>query len=220
MAALSSSFLQIVIPSSTETTKNSEFSKGLKQNSGRVCCSSKEGSPILKFAVSGVTELLRILSWRSPRSNETAKQPSDERLSVRDIEDLVAIIESDYQRAYFLTGNFTSTIYAEDCLFEDPTIKFSGRDLYKRNLELLVPFFDHPFLVLKEIKKCISFEVKCIQASWKLRTYLKLPWRPLISIEGTTDYYLDEELKVRGSCLTDIQIWCCEAQEVNQKTQA
>ncbi|KAF3775667.1 hypothetical protein EJ110_NYTH49929 [Nymphaea thermarum] len=29
----------------------------------------------------------------------------------------------------------------------------SGRDLYKRNLELLVPFFDHPFLELKEIKK-------------------------------------------------------------------
>lgn len=26
-------------------------------------------------------------------------------------------------------GNFSPEIYAEDCIFEDPTIRFSGKDL-------------------------------------------------------------------------------------------
>jgi hypothetical protein len=32
--------------------------------------------------------------------------------------------------SYFVChlGNFTSSIYAEDCIFEDPTIKFSGKN--------------------------------------------------------------------------------------------
>ncbi|MCL7022783.1 hypothetical protein MKW94_020755, partial [Papaver nudicaule] len=69
------------------------------------------------------------------------------------IDDVVSILQSDYENAYFLTGNFTSAIYTEDCIFEDPTIKFSGRDLYSRNLKLLVPFFDCPSLILQQIDK-------------------------------------------------------------------
>ncbi|KAH9303211.1 hypothetical protein KI387_014794, partial [Taxus chinensis] len=50
-------------------------------------------------------------------------QPSD--VSVADVDDLIAVLESDYKRSYFLTGKFTTSIYAEDCWFLDPTIKFN-----------------------------------------------------------------------------------------------
>lgn len=96
----------------------------------------------------------------------------------------------------FNLGLFTSGIYAEDCVFEDPTIKFRGRDLYSRNLQLLVPFFDSPSIKLEKIEKGNDSNAGVIVAYWKLRTSLKLPWQPLISVDGKTVYDLDEQLKI------------------------
>ncbi|RVW27441.1 hypothetical protein CK203_094345 [Vitis vinifera] len=73
---------------------------------------------------------------------------------------------------------------------------YSGKDLYSRNLKLLVPFFDHPSIALQKIEKGSNSETKFVLASWKLRTYLKLPWRPLISIAGSTVYDLNDEFKI------------------------
>ncbi|XP_058073747.1 uncharacterized protein LOC131222619 isoform X2 [Magnolia sinica] len=169
----------------------------------RFRCSStggqdKEDTPrLLKIAVSGVTELLRLLRSGSQTLNrEDYTNNARDEPSVRRIDDVISILQSDYERAYFLTGNFTSAIYAEDCSFEDPTIKFRGKDLYSRNLELLVPFFDTPSLVLRKIEKGVNDDMEFVVATWALRTYLKLPWRPLISIEGTTVYDLDDEFKI------------------------
>ncbi|CDP08555.1 unnamed protein product [Coffea canephora] len=130
-----------------------------------------------------------------------------------------------------MSGHFTSAIYADECTFEDPTIKFQGRDLYSRNLKLLVPFFDNPSIFLKEIKKILHstlleilfyFELplklkwkginpkaKYIIASWKLRTHLILPWRPLILIDGTTTYDIDDQLRV----IRHVESWKISALE-------
>ncbi|CAN1261693.1 hypothetical protein LINPERPRIM_LOCUS10953 [Linum perenne] len=35
-----------------------------------------------------------------------------------------------------------------------------------------------------------------ILATWKLRTYLRLPWRPLVSIDGVTVYELNEDFQI------------------------
>uniref|UniRef100_A0A452ZEY8 Plastid lipid-associated protein/fibrillin conserved domain-containing protein n=2 Tax=Aegilops tauschii subsp. strangulata TaxID=200361 RepID=A0A452ZEY8_AEGTS len=150
--------------------------------------------PIVRAAVSAVTELLRALSPKKPRQAVEAVDAELE--SPRSVEEVVAVLEADYRRAYFLTGNFTLDIYAEDCLFEDPTIKFRGRSRYSQNLDLLVPFFDSPSLQLENIDKGLRVDTKFIIATWTLRTYLKLPWRPLIAIRGNTTYDLDEEYKV------------------------
>ncbi|XP_059312195.1 uncharacterized protein LOC132063593 isoform X3 [Lycium ferocissimum] len=115
---------------------------------------------------------------------------------VSNVDDVLKIIKSDYEKSYFVTGLFTSRIYAEDCTFEDPTIKFRGRDLYFRNLQLLVPFFDSPSIELEKIEKGNDSNAEVIVAYWKLRTSLKLPWRPLISVDGKTVYDLDEQLKI------------------------
>ncbi|KAK9293067.1 hypothetical protein L1049_021051 [Liquidambar formosana] len=129
------------------------------------------------------------------RSDVVSYKQSDG-FSVSGIGDVLMILKSDYENAYFVTGNFTSEIYAEDCVFEDPTIKFRGKELYSRNLKLLVPFFDRPSIGLQNIEKGIKSETNFVLARWKLRTYLKLPWRPLISIDGSTVYELDKEFKI------------------------
>ncbi|XP_019439952.1 PREDICTED: uncharacterized protein LOC109345420 isoform X1 [Lupinus angustifolius] len=152
---------------------------------------------ILKVVVSGVTELLRLFSpslQTSDLSRDIEKQKDE--FSVSSVDDVVVIIESDYGKAYFVTGNFTSSIYTEDCIFEDPTIKFRGRELYARNLKLLVPFFDCASIKLQKIEKDVDSDTNFVLATWKLRTNLKLPWRPLISIDGRTLYELDEDFKI------------------------
>uniref|UniRef100_A0A803KPM3 Uncharacterized protein n=2 Tax=Chenopodium quinoa TaxID=63459 RepID=A0A803KPM3_CHEQI len=152
----------------------------------------------------------------------------EEDLLISGVDDVLGILKSDYDNAYFVTdcmhldivhaqdeacgyrGNsynlricdhsyawiFTSSMYIEDCLFEDPTIKFHGRELYSRNLQLLVPFFEQPSIVLKSIEKGVDAERDFVLATWSLRTYLKLPWKPLIAIEGSTTYDLNDEYKI------------------------
>ncbi|KAF0907069.1 hypothetical protein E2562_014671 [Oryza meyeriana var. granulata] len=126
------------------------------------CSSGSPGSggdggtpPLVRAAVSAVTELLRVVSPKNQRDDALQKgAPRGADLDLpRSVDDVVAVLEADYQRAYFLTGNFTPDIYTEDCLFEDPTIKFRGRSRYSQNLDLLVPFFDSPSLELENIKK-------------------------------------------------------------------
>ncbi|AES61264.1 putative NTF2-like domain-containing protein [Medicago truncatula] len=156
-----------------------------------------ETPQVLKIAVSGVTELLRLFSppqQTSVLSDDIEKQNNDS--TVSSVEDVLIIIKSDYDNDYFVTGNFTSSIYTENCIFEDPTIKFSGRDLYARNLKLLVPFFDCASIKLLKIEKEVESDTNFLRASWKLRTNLKLPWRPLIAIDGSTSYELNEDFKI------------------------
>ncbi|KAG4983493.1 hypothetical protein JHK87_028242 [Glycine soja] len=154
-----------------------------------------ETPQILKIAVSGVTELLRLFS---PSSHQTSleKQRDQIEFPASSVDDVLRIIKSDYDNAYFVTGNFSSSIYAENCIFEDPTIKFRGRELYARNLKLLVPFFDSASIILQKIDKDVDSDTNFVLASWKLRTNLKLPWRPLISIDGSTVYQLNEDYKI------------------------
>ncbi|GMI94185.1 hypothetical protein like AT3G04890 [Hibiscus trionum] len=176
-----------------------------RAHGGARCCSvspetenKTKTPPLLRLAVSGVTELLRFFS-SSTQDNGADHQLNtgdSEGISVSDVADVLRILKADYENAYFVTGNFTSAIYAEDCIFEDPTIKFRGKELYSRNLKLLVPFFDSPSIGLQKIEKGANMETNFVLATWRLRTYLKLPWRPLISIDGSTLYELDEKLKI------------------------
>ncbi|CAI9102534.1 OLC1v1000817C1 [Oldenlandia corymbosa var. corymbosa] len=173
---------------------------------GVQCCSSDPQSSqrkqaqtpkFLKLAVTGVTELIRLFSPHVQERMDTVKGRVDS-IKVSDIDDILRVIKSDYEKAYFVTGVFTEEIYADNCTFEDPTIKFQGRDLYLRNLKLLVPFFDNPSIILNKIEKVLTSDRENIVASWRLRTCLKLPWRPIILVNGKTVYDIDEELRVMG----------------------
>uniref|UniRef100_A0A2N9IC21 Uncharacterized protein n=1 Tax=Fagus sylvatica TaxID=28930 RepID=A0A2N9IC21_FAGSY len=136
-----------------------------KRSSSRPRCSSttpdnKTKTPqILKLTVTGVTELLRLFSSNQTRLERESDKEREE-IAVSGIDDVVMILKSDYENAYFVTGVFTCAIYAQDCIFEDPTIRFRGKELYSRNLKLLVPFFDNPSIGLQKIKKVVILYVK------------------------------------------------------------
>ncbi|XP_074311471.1 uncharacterized protein LOC141647248 [Silene latifolia] len=158
---------------------------------------SKNQTPsLLKFAVSTVTEVLRIFSSGNNNGMDKVMTKEKEEFSVSGVDDVLDILKSDYDNAYFVTGTFSSSIYDGDCLFEDPTIKFRGTELYSRNIQLLVPFFEQPSIVLKNIDKGVNSDRDFVLATWSLRTYLKLPWRPLIAVEGSTIYDLNDEYKI------------------------
>ncbi|XP_047157625.1 uncharacterized protein LOC124828383 isoform X1 [Vigna umbellata] len=172
---------------------NTKVPKSMKIYASMNKESESETPQMLKIVVSGVTELLRVFS---PSFDQASFEKQRDEFPISTVDDVLSIIKSDYDNAYFVTGNFTSSIYAEDCMFEDPTIKFRGRELYARNLKLLVPFFDRASIILQNIEKDVDSDRKFVLASWKLRTNLKLPWRPLISIDGSTIYELNEDYRI------------------------
>ncbi|KAF3611645.1 hypothetical protein DY000_02051461 [Brassica cretica] len=171
----------------------------------------KRTPAILKWAVGGVTEVLRLFSVASSpsttlRINEDKSYSED---SALDVDDVMEILRSDYGNAYFVTGIFTTEIYSDDCIFADPTISFQGTELYERNLRLLVPFLEDASIELQNMDKSELSQGNYIRATWKLRTYLKLPWRPLISIDGSTVYELDRDFKI----VKHVENWSVSAVE-------
>ncbi|RLN33884.1 zeta-carotene desaturase, chloroplastic/chromoplastic [Panicum miliaceum] len=110
----------------------------------------------------------RLLCWKLKQGEASDPPPCGS------VDDVLAVLRDDYRRAYFLTG----------------------LSRYSQNLDLLVPFFDSPSLELESIEKGLRVETKFVKATWKLRTYLRLPWRPLIAIRGNTTYDLNEDYKV------------------------
>ncbi|XP_021742291.1 uncharacterized protein LOC110708468 isoform X2 [Chenopodium quinoa] len=136
--------------------------------------SKKQTPQLLKFAVNGVTEFLRLFSSFNNNRMDVVVAKGEEDFLISGVDDVLGILKSDYDNAYFVTG----------------------RELYSRNLQLLVPFFEQPSIVLKSIEKGVDADRDFVLANWSLRTYLKLPWRPLIAIEGSTTYDLNDEYKI------------------------
>ncbi|GKV40215.1 hypothetical protein SLEP1_g47885 [Rubroshorea leprosula] len=146
---------------------------------GARCCSAAPGNgngsktpQLLKLAVSGVTELLR------PFSFSEARYPS--------LSSVWMAAQLNHSGADLVVGG---------CLLE--WFLFC-KQLYSRNLKLLLPFFESPSIGLQTIEKGVNLETNFVLAKWRLRTYLKLPWRPLISIsiDGSTFYELDDKFMI------------------------
>jgi Uncharacterized conserved protein (DUF2358) len=96
-------------------------------------------------------------------------------------------------------GVIDDSIYDPDCFFGDPTISFTGLDLWKRNLQLLVPFLVKPRIDLHSIERIQTGNHRetdsatQILAEWTLDTGLALPWRPRVCVRGRTLYTLAKE---------------------------
>ena len=166
--------------------------------------SSTEGdglvNTLVKGAVSGITEALRLVILPSPGMTE---QLESKVATLTCVQDVVEVLKEDYDRAYFVTGVLSDGIYTTDCFFADPTISFRGVELWKNNLQLLVPFLIDPSIELISMESRTDMDNNgssprntVVYASWVLCTDLALPWRPRIFVNGRTIYELNEEYKI------------------------
>ncbi|GIL87599.1 hypothetical protein Vretimale_14712 [Volvox reticuliferus] len=156
----------------------------------------QKDNPLTIGIVSVMTETLRLLGVGRDRYQAVAATPPKNRpLRHGDVAGLMRRITADFKQAYLVTGVLDDSIYDPDCFFADPTVAFSGVDLWKRNLALLVPFLEQPLVELRDIRRLGRNDegAEVVRAEWRLQTLLRLPWRPLIDIDGATEYTLNPE---------------------------
>eukprot|EP00238_Polyblepharides_amylifera_P009049 CAMPEP_0196586706 /NCGR_PEP_ID=MMETSP1081-20130531/55295_1 /TAXON_ID=36882 /ORGANISM="Pyramimonas amylifera, Strain CCMP720" /LENGTH=234 /DNA_ID=CAMNT_0041908677 /DNA_START=121 /DNA_END=822 /DNA_ORIENTATION=+ len=117
------------------------------------------------------------------------------------IEKVKDILEDDLAVGqYFITGNLTKEIFADDCRFKDPTNDIVGLARYVKALGIL---FD-PDNSSVELRSIEVVGDRTIQATWTLGGTLKLPWKPVIDrIQGQTIYTLNES----GLIQVQEQVW-------------
>ena len=151
------------------------------------------GDGVVRALVSLSTEALRLVGPKS-RPGELPSSPPAEAPS--SMAEFVEKLEEDFRRMYFVTGDLADELYVSDCVFADPTISFEGLELYKNNLRLLIPFLASPEIGLQGPIEVVDEVVEAgtrrarVMATWTLDTGLKLPWKPRVFVNGTTDYYL------------------------------
>lgn len=151
------------------------------------------GDGVVRALVSLSTEALRLVGPKS-RPDELPSSPPAEAPS--SMAEFVEKLEEDFRRMYFVTGDLADELYVSDCVFADPTISFEGLELYKNNLRLLIPFLASPEIGLQGPIEVVDEVVEAgtrrarVMATWTLDTGLKLPWKPRVFVNGTTDYYL------------------------------
>ena len=114
---------------------------------------------------------------------------------------------------YFVTGDLSTELFRDDCVFVDPTNSVTSLSRYANALRIL---FDpeqssvkliEP-LVVNERERTISGRVR----SWGV---LQLPWKPRIaSYETTIVYTIDEN----GLIESQVQEWSVSASEALQET--
>ncbi|CAK0787080.1 hypothetical protein CVIRNUC_010296 [Coccomyxa viridis] len=170
---------------------------------------AKQESPLVRAGVSALTSLLRALGigQRTKESEQQARRL--DRVAPGNVSAIMDCISTDFrEHAYFVTGDIWEGIYAEDCFFGDPTVSFTGLQRWRQNLQLLVPFLIEPRIMLFSLTELPDLAdadaSKRLKADWRLTTHLKLPWRPFIDINGSTEYTLDPE---RQQVVRHIESW-------------
>lgn len=104
-------------------------------------------------------------------------------------QELLDGVRADYvDRLYLWTGDIDPEMYDDDCIFTDPTLSFRGLATFQKNLEALQPFLKalvrEPAI---DLYSCKLDEDACrVQAVWRMRGDLALPWRPAINLKGRT----------------------------------
>lgn len=151
-------------------------------------------NPLTVGVVSLATETLRLLGIGKQEYEQLVLEGGEAaEVAPGDVQGLMARLREDLQRGYIITGVIDGSIYAEDCLFVDPTVSFRGLDKWKRNLQLLVPFLRRPSFQLIDLSDegTNAEGLHVLRAQWRLSTHLSLPWQPLIDIVGQTSFTLN-----------------------------
>jgi hypothetical protein len=143
---------------------------------------------ISKGVVGGLTSILnafnRVDKQFERRYQKNRVSPSEVFQGIRD----------DFKNGYLFSGAIDSEIYAEDCVFTDPTLSFRGLSTFERNIAAIQPLLDKfigdTTVVLYSLKK--DEENNQVKAVWRMSGEItSLPWNPRIELRGNTRYTYD-----------------------------
>jgi len=143
------------------------------------------------------------------------KRVGGDKLTGQSAEQVKDILARDLSEGmYFVTGNLTKEIFADDCSFVDPTNAVTGLSKYVTALGLL---FDPAWskVILKDIRVTGPNR---IEADWRMGGWLRteyFPWQPRVDpFEGHTIYTLNEE----GLIIKQEQTWSISGFKALQQT--
>jgi len=122
-------------------------------------------------------------------------------------------LEEDFARGYLFSGEINPSLYSDNCLFQDPTLSFTGLQTFQKNIASLKPLIERfvgaNAVVLYSL--VLSDTKDSIKASWRMIGALNLPWAPRIDIEGETVYTLSSESG--GRIISYSESWKCPPAE-------
>jgi len=119
-----------------------------------------------------------------------------------DTESKLDALSKCLQREYASFFNpMEKSFYSPDVTFEDPLITISGIDKYESNLKMLSGesmlgnfAFDGASLTLYRVDRLSELKLR---SRWLLRLKVKfLPWQPVASFTGVSEYTLNEAGKI------------------------
>ena len=113
---------------------------------------------------------------------------------------LVEIIKEDYSR---FPEQQTYSIYSENIHFKDKLYDFYGLERYKKMIGFLTKFFNNLTLDLHSIDQ----EEDQINTSWTMSWNSPLPWQPFISVTGTSEMKVKDNLIVSHYDFWECSVW-------------
>jgi hypothetical protein len=189
-------FLTIYILGSNEAVAFSTRFKYEKPAVKEKNTSSYDSSNVAsKGVVSSLTNLVNTFSRK--KSSMDADTPQKD--SPRSPEELLKRIREDYTRKNYLwTGNIDLTAFDNECTFTDPTLSFTGTDVFVRNIQNLRPIVDalvppgECSSVLLDIQ--LNKKEGYVKTRWNMVGNLqRLPWKPRIDVIGRTKFWYQKD---------------------------
>jgi Uncharacterized conserved protein (DUF2358) len=131
----------------------------------------------------------------------------------RSLQETLARLEDDNNRAYFLSGQVDKLIYDKKCVFSDPFVSFQGRDRFVENLANLGSF------ITKYNAKPLSYNVQgaTVETKFMVKLELNLPWKPVLAWPWGVRCDVDPDTNL---IVLHEESWNIDPWEVSRQTQA
>mmetsp|Transcript_6840 Transcript_6840/g.10044 ORF Transcript_6840/g.10044 Transcript_6840/m.10044 type:complete len:264 (-) Transcript_6840:564-1355(-) len=162
----------------------------------KVDTANSETSPVAKASWYAVEVFGQIFgSGNRKRSagetSDVATDAIDLSVSPKSLDEALKRIEMDNARSYFLSGEVDVEAYAEECIFADPFVSFSGRTRFVDNLANLGSFitnYDAKFLGYEVDQAGVKVQTKVM-----VKLELNLPWKPVLAWPWGVAYSIDPD---------------------------
>lgn len=161
----------------------------------------------VKGIVSGLTALTNALFLKGDVA--TVRTYVKQSVSPPDV--LNGVI-GDFENGYLFSGAIDSQIYAEDCVFTDPTLSFQGLTTFETNIRNLKPVLEKLVgdTVVVLYNATLDQSTSKVYTQWRMSGMVRLPWRPKIELTGNTELTYDE-LNNNGRIVSYFERWDLDA---------